>query len=308
MRNGKRLPNLKHIVTFVEVVKAKGFSRAAEALHMTQPGVTAHIHKLEEGLGYKLLERYAGKILLTTTGQDFYRFCLNLIGQMDDALSNLEDQEVQVRGVLRLAAPGSVAGFLLQHVARMRLLHPQLCVSLQFQPNEVILRDLGDGVLDVGFVTEPVRESQFRSELLMSEEVAIIGSRASGRRRMDTPEGLYRSPFVDYPDSPHLLQKWFTHHFKGTTLDLSAMSIHFIVNNLEAVIRLVAGGHGRAIVPLASIVDHPLRKRLQVVHGPKASAMRQPVFWTVRRNQYLSRNVIALHKYLYAQMDSVARV
>jgi DNA-binding transcriptional LysR family regulator len=295
-RNRNKLPSLKHILTFAEVVKSNGFSRAAETLHMTQPGVTTHISKLEEVLGYRLLERHPGKVILTPSGKLFYEFCLNLLGQMEDTLDALEEGGDKVGGWVRLAAPGGFGGFLLRHLAPLCASHPELQISLQFQPNEVILRGLHEGQLDVGFVTEPCWDESFRCEPLMVEEVAIVVDAASDVRAIKALDELAGLSFVDYPDRAHLLGCWVTHHFAKPSFDQSRLHFRFFVNNLEAVIQLIANGHGCSIVPLSAIENHALKDRVRIVRGPSATQLVQTIFWTRRSSQDASRKIRLLRE------------
>ena len=290
--NTKRFPDVRHMRTFVAVVDNNGFSSAAEKLFLTQPGVSVHIQKLEEVLGYKLLERYPRKVILTPSGIQFYKFCLSLFEQLTDTIDLMEKGVSQVHGWLKLATPGSFGGILLHHLAHLQRQYPLLQFSVQYQPNDVILRELYEGRLDVGFVTEEAKDESFASEKILEEEVVIFSSnKHKGGNVIFSKSDINDLPFIDYPDRRQLLDNWLSHHFGKHNFSQDQMRFKFFVNNLEAVIQLVATHQGCSIIPLSAIQSHALKKEFIVLKGPKPDPLKQSIFWTLRSNQYISKRI-----------------
>jgi DNA-binding transcriptional LysR family regulator len=298
-----KIPDLRHVRSFMAVVKFGSFSRAAETLFMTQPGVTAHVGKLEKTLGVKLLERYPRANVLTGPGKQFYAYALNLFDEMTDALEAVREETQQIGGWLRVAAPGSFAGYLLQHLARLQTQHPDLRLAVNYQPNEVILRELGAGRLDVGFITHRPDDRNFLSEAIFQDQVVIVRRKKAGRpKKIRTETELRELAFIDYPDRPHLLDAWMAHHFGKRRARSNTLDFRYFVNNLEAVIQLAAKGQGCAILPMSAIAAHPLKSRLEVVSGANPAALKQTIYWTLRSNSYLSKRIKLLKKTLSADL------
>lgn len=289
--NTVRFPDMRHMRTFVAVVDAKGFSSAAEKLFMTQPGVSVHIQKLEEVLGYKLLERYPRKVMLTPSGMQFYKFCLSLFDQMGDTIEAMAHGVSQVHGWLKLATPGSFGGILLRHLSHLQVQYPLLKFSIHYQPNEIILRDLYEGRLDVGFVTEASRDESFRSEKILEEEVVIFAHRQHAASAILSKSEIGTLPFIDYPDRRQLMDNWLTHHFGKHNFNQDQMQFKYFVNNLEAVIQLVAKQQGCSVIPLSAIESHALKDEMVILKGPRPAPLKQSVFWTLRANQYVSKRI-----------------
>lgn len=289
--NSGRFPDMRHMRTFVAVVDAKGFSNAAEKLFMTQPGVSVHVQKLEEVLGYKLLERYPRKVMLTPSGMQFYKFCLSLFDQLTDTVESMAQGVSQVHGWLKLATPGSFGGILLQHLSHLQVQYPLLQFSVHYQPNEVILRDLHEGRLDVGFVTEESRDESFNSEKILEEEVVIFAHRHHASSMINTKSDIGALPFIDYPDRRQLLDNWLSHHFGKHNFNQEQIQFKYFVNNLEAVIQLVAKQQGCSVIPLSAIDSHALKNELVILKGPRPDPLKQSIFWTLRSNQYISKRI-----------------
>lgn len=80
---------LNQVEAFVNVVKYKSFSRAAQNMYVSQPTVSSYIKALEESLGVKLLERTTKDVELTDAGKAFYRHALQLLDARDISMSSV---------------------------------------------------------------------------------------------------------------------------------------------------------------------------------------------------------------------------
>ena len=92
MRNQRYdVPPLDPLLAFEAAARNLSFTKAAAELHLTQSAVSRQIQQLEEHLGVKLFERRARALLLTESGQLFYRAA-------QDALQKLHDSARRLRG------------------------------------------------------------------------------------------------------------------------------------------------------------------------------------------------------------------
>ena len=71
--------NSQHLKTFKILVEMQSFTQAAKKLGVTQPAVTQHIQKLEQGLGRQLVIRYGRHLELTPAGVDLYQYVLEML-------------------------------------------------------------------------------------------------------------------------------------------------------------------------------------------------------------------------------------
>ena len=94
----------RQIEAFVNAVKYKSFSRAADVSFISQPTISTHIGNLENELGTPLLNRGGREITLTAKGQAFYPYAVSLLNERQKALSSVKSGEDEVKGVLDLQA------------------------------------------------------------------------------------------------------------------------------------------------------------------------------------------------------------
>ena len=118
---------LKQLEVFVQVAKLKSFSRAAEALYLTQPTVSAHLAALEDDLGVKVVMRSTRSVALTPAGQVLYNYAAQILGLCERAEREVRSAASEVRGALPIAASTVPSQYLLPRVlARFRARWPRV--------------------------------------------------------------------------------------------------------------------------------------------------------------------------------------
>src|SRR5574340_1107791 len=75
---------LRQLKVFEAVARQRSFSRAAEALHLSQPAVSMQIKQLEEGVGLPLFEQMGKKIFLTEAGQEMFHYSRVIAEQLEE--------------------------------------------------------------------------------------------------------------------------------------------------------------------------------------------------------------------------------
>ncbi len=122
---------LAQLQAFLQVAQHHSFSRAAEALFLTQPSVTARIQSLERELGERLFERSGRTVTLTDGGDAFLphaRRALSAVQEGTDAIQAVREGEL---GSVRLGASESIATYVLPNlIQRYRAAHSSVHVHL----------------------------------------------------------------------------------------------------------------------------------------------------------------------------------
>ncbi len=92
------------IHTFLEIVRLKSFSKAAQTCYRTQPAISAQVRQMEQELRAELFERFGSRISLTTAGRVFAEFAEQLMDLRKRAQDALAELERDPRGELVIAA------------------------------------------------------------------------------------------------------------------------------------------------------------------------------------------------------------
>ncbi|EIN0285733.1 LysR family transcriptional regulator [Salmonella enterica subsp. enterica serovar Newport] len=158
--------HLKDMAFFVEVVKAKGFRSAADALGIPNSTLSRRISELERVIGLRLLHRTTRKIELTEAGQIYFERCKRIVDEARLAHEQLGKMLAQPTGVLRVSLPVDFAmTYLASLIAEFAALYPDITFNLDLAPRRV---DLVSEPFDVAIRIGESENSQLIARILTS--------------------------------------------------------------------------------------------------------------------------------------------
>ncbi|MEN6319542.1 MAG: LysR family transcriptional regulator [Syntrophaceae bacterium] len=96
--------NLNQLRVFYVAAKVQSFTRAADALFLTQPGISKHIKELEEYYSTRLFDRLGKKVVLTQAGEELYRKTETIFNMIDQLKEALDELQGLTRGTLNIGA------------------------------------------------------------------------------------------------------------------------------------------------------------------------------------------------------------
>jgi DNA-binding transcriptional LysR family regulator len=148
---------LGQIEAFERAAREGSFTRAAEALHLTQPAISTRIAMLEAELGGPLFERGGRLLQLTALGQRFLPYAERMLAVLADGLQEVRNFHAGKLGEVKIAAPGPfVIGLLVDVLEDFRRQHPTVDIFIRERDKRTILEMLHDGVTTLGLVNAPV--------------------------------------------------------------------------------------------------------------------------------------------------------
>jgi DNA-binding transcriptional LysR family regulator len=131
---------LDGVAAFARVVEAGSFSAAARRLRISKSAASAHVQRLEERLGVRLLHRTTRRISLTEAGAAYYRHCARIVAEAESAEQAARALQREPRGMLSMSAPDTfgamhVAPAIPEFLARF----PDLAIDISLTPRHVDL-------------------------------------------------------------------------------------------------------------------------------------------------------------------------
>lgn len=164
---------LRHMRIFQKIYETQSVTRAAEALHMTQPAVTRALQELEKYYGLRLFERLNRRLTVTEAGRRMYDYALHLTETFDTMEKSLRDWERQ--GVLRVGASVSLGCSLLPQLARtFQEEHPGVEVRVRIANGELLRRDLLENRLDLALLEGEENGAYLMLTPFAAGEMALI--------------------------------------------------------------------------------------------------------------------------------------
>ncbi|WP_338476719.1 transcriptional regulator CynR [Pseudomonas khavaziana] len=178
---------LRHIRYLLAVAEHRNFTRAAEALHVSQPTLSQQIKQLEESLGAPLLDRSGRSISLTDAGQAYVRFARLALQDLQAGKRAIHDVQDLSRGHLRLAMTPTFTAYLIGPLlARFNRLYPGITLSIEELTQDRIEVALGEDLLDIGIGFTGEHGPDIECEALFVEELSVVvGSTHSELNRLD---------------------------------------------------------------------------------------------------------------------------
>ena len=163
----------RHINYFLAVAEHGSFTRAASALHVSQPALSQQIRQLEESLGVPLFDRSGRTIRLTDAGEVWYASrALQELGAGKRAIHDVADL---TRGSLRIAVtPTFTSYFIGPLMADFYARYPGITLQLQEMSQEKIEDLLCRDELDVGIAFTPVHSPELEAIPLLTESLALV--------------------------------------------------------------------------------------------------------------------------------------
>ncbi|MEQ1945783.1 MAG: LysR family transcriptional regulator [Bryobacteraceae bacterium] len=167
--------DLDQLHTFLEIVRLKSFSKAAQSCFRTQPAVSAQVRQLEQEMNAPLFERLGTKIALTPAGQIFAEYAEQILDLKRRAQDSINELERVPRGELVIAANEATCIYVLPQVFseyKKRFPNIQILVDRSFGAR--VVEAVVDNQADFGIVQLPVTEKRLQIAKIHSDEIKVI--------------------------------------------------------------------------------------------------------------------------------------
>jgi DNA-binding transcriptional LysR family regulator len=167
--------DLDQLHTFLEIVRLKSFSKAAQSCFRTQPAVSAQVRQLEQELNASLFERLGTKIALTPAGRILAEYAEQILELRRRAQNQINELERVPRGELVIAANEATCIYILPRVFseyKKRFPNVQILVDRSFGSR--VVDAVVDNQADFGITQLPVKEKRLQIAKIHADEIKVI--------------------------------------------------------------------------------------------------------------------------------------
>lgn len=160
---------------FVTTAEQRNFSRAAELLNLSQPGVSLHIRNLENEFGTKLMIRSPKLVKLTEAGDILYRRAKEILALYEAAKQDIDRLHDTVTGSLHIGASFTIGEYVLPRLlAAFAEQYPQVEMDLIIGNTETIVQSIRESKLDLGLVEGDVTATDLIVTPYMRDEMILV--------------------------------------------------------------------------------------------------------------------------------------
>ena len=249
--------DLRQLEIFAKVAEMGSFSRAAEALHLTQPTVSEHIRALEDELGVRLLDRLGRGTATTRAGQLLLSYASRILALAREARQALEGYQGRIRGELVVGGSTIPGEYLLPAViGRFREKFPDVSTTLVIGDSQTVVDWVVDGRVELGVVGArlPQRGLEFQ-DLSPDEEVVVIpaGHPWQGRAQV-TLEELVREPLLTRERGSGT-RAAFESALERAGVDLGTLRIAGEMGSNQAIKQAVKAGMGITVLSRIAVEE-----------------------------------------------------
>jgi LysR family hydrogen peroxide-inducible transcriptional activator len=250
---------------FLKAAELSSFTRAADAVALSQPALSRSIARLEEELGQPLFERQTRKISLTDAGKLLQTRAQQILALVDNTKAEICDDGRT--GTIRVAAIPTIAPFMLPTLLRaFGDSHPSATVIVHEDTTDILLKKLSEGAVDIALLALPLTAKYLEIEELFEEELLLVMCKdhplcAKKQIRLADIEPL---PFVLLGEAHCLTDNIVSFCRQKAFHPMSVES----TSQLATVQELVSLNHGISLIPeMARALDDSERRVYRSLSG-----------------------------------------
>jgi DNA-binding transcriptional LysR family regulator len=167
--------DLWQLKIFCKVVELKSFSKAGEAVHLSQPTVSSHIKELEGHFGTRLVDRLSRRVLPTKAGELLYDYAQQLVALRDRTEAVMAEFSGKMKGRLSIGGSTIPGGYLLPRIIGLfSKRYPEVRISLKVGDTSEILSMVATGRIEAGVVGAKSSDKLLQQVPMAVDEMCLV--------------------------------------------------------------------------------------------------------------------------------------
>ena len=280
----------KQLEAFLQVARQRSFSKAAEALYLTQPTVSAHVAALEDELGTQLVVRSTRELRLTAAGRVLSRYAAEILGLCQRAAQDVRTAASSISGTLSVAASTVPSQYLLpQILPLLRQRYPGVFFQVRQGDSGQVVQWMVENGAELGLVGAPVQRAGLLCVPFSAEQLVIATPNTPEYQALGgqmTPEILRRAPFLmREPGSG--TRKQAEQYLKGIGLEVKSLTMAAQLESTESILQGVKNGLGISILSGCAAKEAAQEGKI-LVFAPESPLLERQFYLLYRRSSPLS--------------------
>lgn len=253
--------DMKYLETFIKVCELGSYTAAAEAMNISQPGVSKQIQRLQANLGVTLLRREDNGIKLTEAGREVYSNGKNILAIWNKLSDACQSVSSQLSGLLRIGASTIPAKHLLPGILmNVHASYPHVELSVNVADSQQILDSLYRGSIDIAYVGTKPEHPEAHYIPMTADKLVVISNRPDWSDR-----ALADCPFI-LREAGSGTRTAFEQSMSAMGLTPDKVKCAAEVSDTGLIIQLVEAGMGLAVVSSLDAESLIQQGRVKVIH------------------------------------------
>jgi DNA-binding transcriptional LysR family regulator len=245
---------IRELEYYVAVAELKNFTAAADRLHISQPAISKAIHKLEEELGFSLIDRTQKRVLLTEEGTVFLNLAEDILKRVTNVWETMREYKELTRGSFHIAVPPLLGAYVFPNLfAAFKQKYPSLEMFVFEDGSSTAVDLVKHEEVHVGLVILPPNLTDLESHHITSQEIVVClptDHRLSAESFL-TFEQLKDEPVILYNEG-FVLRSIILNEYAKLNLE---PNVAISTNQFQTMKALVSKGVGISFLPANSIKE-----------------------------------------------------
>lgn len=256
--------HIEYFDYFYQVAKMRSISKVAKQIHISQSALSQQIQKLEDSLGFTLLERSNKGVVLTDMGEVVLKYSENIINTYKKMMVELEKGSTESNQI-HIEACSSVSNYAIPcSLYKIKEKYPAHKYELITNISEKIKGNVLNDISSVGFVYENTNEKELQYHKVGTNKFVLIAS-----HYYNIPKTISLSQLFDYPlialSAQDELREKLDSMLRKHQRYYDQLKILFVLDSIEAVKSSINREHGLAFLPYISVKEELYNKQFKIV-------------------------------------------
>jgi DNA-binding transcriptional LysR family regulator len=295
--------DFKQLEAFVKTLELRSFSKAADALFLSQPSVSIYINALENELGKKLLTRTTKDVAPTSDGNTFYKYAKSILSLRDEAVFELTDTSNAFKGELEIHASSVPAQYMLpEYIVAFNKLYPQLTFHITMSDSLDVINRVAAQKCEFGIVGTKIDNSKCHYKQISSESIIMIVPPDSRLTSENLSTLIESENFISREEGSGT-RFYAEEYLRKLHIEPKRLRVVAQFTNSQSVVQAVSQGLGFSIVSEIAARDY-LKRNLVRMIAPKGVELKRS-FYFVYRNDVILSPIVNVFKDFVCRPDSL---
>ena len=251
--------NINQLEYLKELQLNGSFSMAAKKLGVTQPALSLQIQKLEEDLGFKLIDRGKRPLALTSEGEVFFQKSVEILKMVEQLKTISIEMADEIKGYLKVGIIPTLAPYLVPFfIGELKSSYPRLQIEIIELKTEEIILDLKMGNLDCGILSTPIETSGVLFEPLFYERFyAYVSDKFRFFENPKLDVRKLRDEDIWYLEEGNCFQNQVNSICRVGRKKTAEQNLVYKSNSIESLRRIVENQNGVTFIPELATINIP---------------------------------------------------
>ena len=257
--------DFRRLEVFLKVYQLRSFSKAGQALYLSQPTISEHIRLLEEDLGLALFDRRGKEVLPTRAAHLLQQHAKQMIALREESQRAMKQFRDKGLGDLLVGGSNIPGQYLLPGLlGRFKAKYPNIRIQLLIGDTKNIQEKVLEGSIEMGLVGANVEHRRICCQLLTSDELVCILPNGTSlpKGKVIEPAGILKLPFILREEGSGTRTS-IEQALNKIHLDLKDLKIGAEMGSNEAIRQAVKAGVGISIISRRAVEEDLEQGRIQ---------------------------------------------